>query len=642
VLVSVSNNGADLGRGEVKFEYAVSGHVVSIVPSKGPTSGSTRVTIHGDGRKAVEVSGAMCVFGKMEAGAVEEGSKLICVSPRVSTAGTVQFMLRDKQSGTQMTATVSFEYYEAASIASLVPSTGYVGGGSIVTVIGSGLSADSLVCRFGEHHAEKQMVHWVSSTSAACVVPSYTEESGGVVEVEVSNNGGSDFTSSGAGFLYHAEARVESVRPSRAMAGSGGQVVTVVGRHFATVDLMCGFGKNKLVTARIISSTSLVCSAPAHSAATVALTVRAEGSEPGGQGSGVAFEFEAASVVSSVSPSKGLTSGGTSVTVHGNKLPTDARGRVMCAFGVEEVQATVVNSSVVTCTAPRVEAPGVVVFGLVLGNTAIGGTVPYEYYSAPVVVYIWPERGVLAGGGLMSVYGRGLTGDGLLCRFGGEVVSMGKLLSSTKAACTAPVRTSTGVVAVELSLNDGADFSDIRRDFTYVVGATVDGLIPSRGEDSVDGQVVSVAGRHFESSGQVHCRFGQDRSVQGRTLSSTLVACNVPVRGAGVVTVGVSDGGLHATGSALFEYGARRAVLSCNPTKGPTEGGSLVTVSGWGIESGLDGVECQFGMDRLLLGTEVAGTVVCSTPRSSAAGLVNFIVRRRSEEGGGGRGNFQV
>jgi hypothetical protein len=145
VLVSVNNNGADLGRGEVKFEYAVSGHVVSIVPSKGPTSGSTRVTIHGDGRKAVEVSGAMCVFGKMEAGAVEEGSKLICVSPRVSTAGTVQFMLRDKQSGTQMTATVSFEFYEAASIASLVPSTGYVGGGSIVTVIGSGLSADSLV-----------------------------------------------------------------------------------------------------------------------------------------------------------------------------------------------------------------------------------------------------------------------------------------------------------------------------------------------------------------------------------------------------------------------------------------------------------------------------------------------------------------
>ena len=267
---------------------------------------------------------------------------------------------------------------------------------------------------------------------------------------------------------------------------------------------------------------------------------------------------------------------------------------------------------------------------------------PYAYYSAPVVDYIRPERGVLAGGGLMSVYGRGLTGDGLLCRFGGEVVSMGKLLSSTKAACTAPVRTSTGVVAVELSLNDGADFSDIRRDFTYVVGATVDGLIPSRGEDSVDGQVVSVAGRHFDSSGQVHCRFGQDRSVQGRTLSSTLVACNVPVRGAGVVTVGVSDGGLHATGSALFEYGARRAVLSCNPTKGPMEGGSLVTVSGWGIESGLDGVECQFGMDRLLLGTEVAGTVVCSTPRSSAAGLVNFIVRRRSEEGGGGRGNFQV
>jgi len=145
VRVSVSNNGVDFAAGTVKFEYVQAGHVVSLTPSKGPTSGSTRVTIQGDGRMALGDGGAMCVFGSVETDAVAEGSTVICVSPRVASVGKVQFVLRDKSSGTQVTGTARFEYYVGMSITSLVPSAGNVAGGGIVTVIGSGLSSDSLV-----------------------------------------------------------------------------------------------------------------------------------------------------------------------------------------------------------------------------------------------------------------------------------------------------------------------------------------------------------------------------------------------------------------------------------------------------------------------------------------------------------------
>ena len=157
-------------------------------------------------------------------------------------------LLRDTASGAQLTGTTSFDYYEGLSVAAVVPSTGFVAGGGIVTVTGSGLSADNLVCRFGETHVGAPMVHWLSSTSAACVVPPYADAAGGVVELEVSNNGGSDFTSAGAGFVYQAEATVERVMPSRAMAGMAGQVVTVTGRHFGAGNLMCGFGKSEPVS----------------------------------------------------------------------------------------------------------------------------------------------------------------------------------------------------------------------------------------------------------------------------------------------------------------------------------------------------------------------------------------------------------
>jgi len=368
----------------------------------------------------------------------------------------------------------------------------------------------------------------------------------------------------------------------------------------------------------------------------VGFAVYSEGSEHGSLVSVVNFEYEAAPIISSLSPSKGLRAGGTVVTVQGTRLQTDAGAGVVCLFGGATVDATVVNSTMVVCAAPRNTDAGVVAFGVVRNTDAyeIGGALQYEYYSAPVAEYIWPVKGTLGGGVLMSIHGKGFVAEGLLCRFGSEIVATAKMLSSTMAACMAPAWETTGVVAVEVSLNGGADFSDTGREFTYEVGATVEGLRPSRGEAGlVDDQVVTVMGQHFQATGQFRCRFGQDKTVQGRFLSSTEVVCKAPVRGAGTVSVGVINDGLSASGSALFEYGARRAALSIHPSKGPTEGSTLVTVTGWGPEASVDDVECHFGMR---LGTAVAGTagtVLCASPNSGTVGLVKFVLRKRSEGG---------
>ena len=407
VRVSVSSNGVDFVSGALNFEYAHAGRVVSISPKKGPTSGATRVTVQGDKGHALGGSELTCVFGSVETGAIVEGDAIVCVSPRAAGVGAVQFLLRDKLSGKQLTGAASFEYYEGVSLTSLLPSSGSVTGGGIVTVIGAGLSADGLVCRFGENKVHDKVVHWLSSSSAACVAPPYADALGGMVEVDVSINGGADFTSAGVAFAYLAQATVTKLLPTAAVAGASGQLVTVVGQHFATDRLMCGFGKSELTQARVVSSTSLVCSVPSHSAATVALTIQSDGQE---QGVGVHFEYEAAPVISHMSPSKGLVSGGTSVTVFGSKLPTEAGNVVVCSFGGAEAKASVVNSTALECTAPGNAQAGVVAFGVKRSREAnlIGGVLQYEYYSAPIGEYIWPVKGTLAGGMLVSVHGRGL------------------------------------------------------------------------------------------------------------------------------------------------------------------------------------------------------------------------------------------
>ena len=229
------------------------------------------------------------------------------------------------------------------------------------------------------------------------------------------------------------------------------------------------------------------------------------------------FEYEAAPMISYLSPSKGLASGGTLVTVVGSKLAMAAGTVVVCTFGGAEAVAIAVNSTALVCTAPRNAQAGVVGFGVKRSREAnvIGGVLQYEYYSAPVGEYIWPVKGPLAGGMLGSVHGRGFAAEGLVCRFGSDGMGMGKLVSSTMAACSVPARASTGVVAVGLSLNGGVDFTDLGREFTYEMGATIEVLRPSRGESGVEGQVVTIAGQHFRTSGQPRCRFGQDQTVQG-------------------------------------------------------------------------------------------------------------------------------
>eukprot|EP00961_Rhodomonas_salina_P020956 281904-Rhodomonas_salina.1 len=85
-------------------------------------------------------------------------------------------------------------------------------------------------------------------------------------------------------------------------------------------------------------------------------------------------------------------------------------------------------------------------------------------------------------GTLVTVYGSGFSPNGLVCQFGSSISSgqKGTWHSDSKISCVAPMTTALGVVSVDVSNNDGVDFTSAGLRFQYEVGATVQSLYPPR------------------------------------------------------------------------------------------------------------------------------------------------------------------
>ena len=94
--------------------------------------------------------------------------------------------------------------------------------------------------------------------------------------------------------------------------------------------------------------------------------------------------------------------------------------------------------------------------------TVCGGGNSYDYYEAPRVHTLSPRRGGMDGGTAVSVIGVAFSAAGLQCRFGAMDMNGSRvsLVSSSLIVCVSPSSFSAGNrVAVEVSVNDGADFT---------------------------------------------------------------------------------------------------------------------------------------------------------------------------------------
>ena len=324
-----------------QFTYIGPPVITSLAPTSGALAGGTSVTITGSG-----FSGASGVtFGAAAATAVTVVSATsITVTSPAGAAGTVDVKVTAPGGTSATSAADQFTYLTAPSVTAVSPAGGPLTGGTTVTITGTGFTGTTGAAgvKFGAANATSYTV--TSATSISAVAPAGT----GVVDITVTNPGGTSAISVSDRFNYTAAPTITSIAPTSGPA-PGGTVVTLTGTGF-TAATAVAFGAAPATSFTVNSPTSITATAPAGSG-----VVDIQVTTPGGVSATSAadqFTYNTAPAVSGIAPASGSASGGTSVTISGSGF-AGTSGPAGVRFGTANAASYVVNSATtITAVSP--------------------------------------------------------------------------------------------------------------------------------------------------------------------------------------------------------------------------------------------------------------------------------------------------
>ncbi|MBF6150246.1 IPT/TIG domain-containing protein [Nocardia nova] len=375
---------------------------------------------------------------------------------------------------------------------------------------------------------------------------------------------------------------ITTVSPSSGPA-SGGNPVVITGSGFAGPTTV-QFGATATVFT-IDSATQITAIAPSGTG-TVQVTV----SNAGGTSNGASYTYVTVPALTSIAPTTGPATGGTTVTLSGTGLSA-VTGVVFGA--VPATSFTIVSDTQVTAVAPA--GTGTVAVK-VTSATGSSNALPFTYVGVPVVISVSPNAGPVTGGTVVTLTGTGFTGA-IGVSFGGTPATLFFVLSDNRILAIAPAGTGTVPVTVATAAGTSAGIA-----FTYLPVPTLVSISPASGPVS-GGTTVTLTGTGFTGATAVF--FGILPATSFTINSDTqITAVAPPGLGTAPVTVTTAAGTSNAVG---FTYVLAPILLFLIPTVGPQTGGTTVTITGVGL-SGVTGV--NFGATSATSFTIVSDTQI--------------------------------
>jgi hypothetical protein len=540
--------------GGFTYDWGASPGVSSVTPGHGSAAGGTSITVHGTGF----VAGATVTLGGTAATQVNVVSptQLTAVTaPRAS--GTVSVVVKntDNQSGT-LDNGYTYDPLPVLTVASVSPNNGPASGGTRVTLTGTNF-VDGASVKFGS--VEAASVTFVSSTSLTAVTAPQTA---GTVGVTVTNPDGESASLSSAYTYNPAPApTVSNITPGSGPS-TGGTPVTINGAHFVD-GVTVTFDGMAATSVTFGSSTSLTAVTPPHAAGAVTVVVKNPDDLQASVADGFTYIAPPAPSVTSLTPTSGLSTGGTQVTINGAHFVDGATVK----FGTLPATSVSFGSgSSLTAIAPA-QAVGTVSV-TVINPDGQSGTLSNAYtYTEPpklTVTSINPSSGVTNGGTDVTLNGTEFA-QGATVLFGGVPATGAVVASSVSISARTPAHLA-GKVDVVVRNPDGKQ-ATLSNGFTYVPAPapTISQLSPNTGA-SEGGLTVTITGTNFVPGATV--KFGSAAGTNTRVDSSTSITTTTPAMAAGSVMVSVTnpDGQL-ATKADGFTY----------QTKAPDSGGGCST-----------------------------------------------------------------
>jgi hypothetical protein len=403
--------------------------------------------------------------------------------------------------------------------------------------------------------------------------------------------------------------------PSGAVAG--GTLVAITGTDLGSgVTVSIGGAAATVASA---SSTQITATTAAHPAGAADVVVTRSDGQHASRVGGFTYTSAPPPVLSAVSPPSDLSVGGATITLSGANFASP-----VITFGGVQAAVGSASPTSITVTAPP-HAQGAVDVVVTNGDgqrdTLAAG---FSYLSAalpaPVLTSLAPLSGPIAGGMTVTLTGVGFSPP-VTVTFGGATgtVTGG---SATSISVQSPPHPA-GSVDVVVTNPDGQSTT---LPAAYAYSATsvppppvVTSLSPTSGATG-GGTVVVVAGSGFDPAASVTVG-GASAAVVSRSGSSLTV--NTPPMGAGPADLVLSNpDGQRATLPGAFLYVAPPALVTLSTVRGPTAGGTSVTLTGSGFATG---ASVSFGGSAASVSALSTTSLAVMTP-AHGAGLVDVRV----------------
>lgn len=583
----------ELVGGPINFAYQPGLSIIAMNPVVGATGREVMLSMSTDGELQTRTYACIFEFDDdyqlMSLARLNswEENRLMCATP-ASIDHPCRALVSLWANGERVSANqLTFEFVKPPEVFSVSPVMIPESGGSRMRVLGTRFSRRlQMECHLGD-----------TSVPAVFVTPEIVEcisplTAPGNYSLAVLWNA-QDLANNAFHINVYASVSIYKVTPLRVPIGSRANI-TVVGSGFLSTSLAaCRFGS--MITAAVaVNRTTLQCAVPVGIPSSGINTVSVEITFDGStfyRPEEAQLLFYNPPLPKRLHPAAGSVRGGTEIFVFGYYDPVL---QFECVFDSANtaVKAAVVNSSLVNCISPRVEAAITdTLFVRVEGevNSPAVTKLQFRYFEQPLLFTLYPEIVRVSGGGTVELFGQNLASTGAaLCRFGDSTPVRGAVVSDKVVICPVPPRVMRGGYGtVEVSLNT-VDFTFDKLVVYYHDNSDILQVSPTIVRSIGGTEILVTLTEELYPHGLYQCQFNrasQTLAVPATILGLTQLRCLSPQWTPGVASIGVwlssSD---QIIAENAVELIADPFIESIQPSHGPEAGGTTLAIAGENFE----------------------------------------------------------
>ena len=429
--------------------------LTTVSPGGGPNGGGTAMQLTGTNF----TSGAVVFVGGQLASnvLVLSSTQITAVSPSLAPVigpQTVQVVLPDTQIASLAASFIATG--PTPSIASVNPSTGSNGGGTLFTITGSNFESSASVTVGG---VPATGVNVASSTSISATTASMAPVVGPVSVVVTNIDNGSDTLV--GGFLATGPAPTLGSVSLASGTNAGGSTITLTGTNFAPGPAVT-VGGVAATSVNLVDSMNVTCVTPALAPVLgpVAVTITNADAQAASLPTGY-NALGTAPTLTTVTPNSGTTGGGTNIVLTGTNFQA---GATVTVNGNAAGSVMVTSSTSISCWTPAGAAATVAVRVTNLDAQFAELATGFTYTTGPLISTISLAAGPTTGSTPITITGSGFIAASTVS-VGGAAASSVVVTPPSQITCLSPVGTA-GAANVTVH-NSGAVTTTAVGGFTY-------------------------------------------------------------------------------------------------------------------------------------------------------------------------------